>query len=115
MRITDGAGAVREFVESEHVAGCFPNMFGVRIHDDTMSPLLCQGDVALLAPSVAAQTGRPAVYRLSDGRGVACGVWLEQSQDRVVLGRLSDGGEDSVDASQMMWSLEVLYRVRPAA
>ncbi len=115
VRITDGAGAVREFVESEHVAGCFPNMFGVRIHDDTMSPLLCQGDVALVAPSVAAQTGRPALYRLSDRRGAACGVWLEQSHDRVVLGRLSDGGEDLVDVSQMMWSLEVLYRVRSAA
>ena len=115
VRITDGAGAVREFVECEHVAGCFPDMFGVRIHDDTMSPLLCQGDVALVAPSVPAQTGRPPLCGLADRRGAAYGVWLEQSHDRIVLGRLSDGGEDSVDAAEVMWSLEVLYRVRPAA
>ena len=115
VRVAAGPGRAREFVESEQVAGCFPDIFGVRIPDDAMSPLFRRGDVALVSAGVAAAVGRPAVFRLGNREGLSCGIWLEQADERITLGRLSDGGEETVSAAEVLWSLEVLYRVRPAA
>ena len=115
VRVSDSAGRAREFVESEQVAGCFPDMFGVRIPDDAMSPLIRRGDVALVSAGVGAAVGSPAVCRLDNREGVTCGIWLEQDDERITLGRLSDGGEETVRAAEVLWSLEVLYTVRSAA
>ena len=65
-----------------------------------------------VAPSAG---GSPAVCRLDNGEGVTCGIWLEQDDERITLGRLSDGGEETVRAAEVLWSLEVLYTVRSAA
>jgi hypothetical protein len=90
-------------------------MFGLRIADGAMAPLFEPGDVTLLSPAAGPRVGRPVVCRLAQEGKVLCRVWLGESDEQVLLGRLSDGGEDIIARPDVRWSLEALYRVRPAA
>ncbi len=108
-------GGPRECVEAPSIATCFSNMFAVRISDEAMAPLFRPGDLTLLSSAAGAQLGRPAVFRVASSPRPLCRVWLGENGSEVLLGRLSDGGEQAVPRGEVQWSLEALYRVRPAA
>ncbi len=105
----------RDFLRSAELARAFPGLFGVRLGDDSMTPMFAAGDVALVALGSAPQNGRPALYRLTDDRTVSCRIWLASTAEEVTLGRLSDGANERVARPALEWSLEVLYRLAPAA
>lgn len=88
-------------------------LFGVRVEDDELSPMLRRGDVAIVACGRAARPGRPALCRLRR-RGAVLRIWLSDGDD-VRLGRTRDGGEDVAQRGDVCWSLEVVYCVRSAA
>lgn len=115
VTLAEPAGVSRDCVDAPAIARCFPEMFGLRIADGAMAPLFQPGDVTLVSPAAGPRVGRPAVCRIADRPGVLCRVWLGESGGQALLGRLSDGGEDIVPTAELRWSLEALYRVRPAA
>ncbi len=108
VRCDAGGGATVEFVDAPLVARALPGVFGVRLADDAMTPLLRSDDVLLLAPEAPPRLGRPAVLRFRDG-AARCRIWLGEVQARINLGRVRDGGIEQADAATVCWSLEVLY------
>ena len=105
----------RDFVLSAELANCFPGMFGVRLADDAMAPMFEAGDVALVALQTGPKPGAPALCKFSGEATLRCRVWLEQSDEEIVLGRVADGVSEHEPRERLVWSLEVLYRVVPAA
>ena len=112
LRAEDGAD--QQCVCSAEIAGCFPDMFAVRLHDDTMAPMFGDGDAALASPGSVARIGRPALCRLADDPRVRCRIWLGEDETGVNLGRLADGAMEHVERANVSWSLEVLYRLAAA-
>lgn len=108
-------GGQREFVQSTVLAECFPGMFGVRIRNTDLEPLLSRNDIALVAQGVPAQIGRPALCRLAGAHEPTFRIWLGPRAGRLHLGRISNGSEQRVDEREVLWALEVLYCVRRAA
>lgn len=108
-------GAQREFVQSAVLAECFPGMFGVRIRNEDLEPILSRNDIALVVQGVPAKPGRPALCRLAGSREPTFRVWLGRRAGRLHLGRLSNGSEQRVEEREVLWSLEILYCVRRAA
>ena len=107
-------GTDRQCVCSSEIAGCFPDMFGVRLHDSAMAPMFGDGDAALASPGSIARIGRPALCRLADDPRVRCRIWLGEDEAGVHLGRLADGAMEHVERANVCWSLEVLYRLAAA-
>ena len=108
-------GQVRQFVHSPEIARCVPGLFGVRLEDDTMTPMFQAGDAVLSTLGSAPQVGHPVLCRLNDDPVCRCRIWLDQDEESVHLGRLSDGELEHVVRKNVCWSLEVLYRLTPAA
>ncbi len=109
------AAVPRRFLHSAAIAGCFPNAFGVILAGDEMHPMFNAGDAAIVASGVSPKVGRPALCLVTGEESVRCRIWLGSDAGRVHLGRLADGGEEEVDADALHWSLEVLFRLAPAA
>lgn len=110
------SGDEREFLDQPDLAEAFPDMFGVWISEPDMAPMFNAGDAALVTPGVPARVGRPALCGLSAREEVRCRMWLGTDQTgRVQLGRLGDGARENLAADELSWSLEVLYRLIPAA
>ncbi len=108
-------GRARDCLLSEELARCFPHAFGVRIPDDAMAPMFVTGDVALVVSGGAPRIGRPALCRLADGPAACCRIWLGENEGTVQLGRVGDGETEEITRDRLLWSLEVLFRVRRAA
>lgn len=113
LTVAAGGGRSRHYLRSAGMVRCFPRMFGVRVVDDTMSPMFLGGDVVLTALEAGAQVGRPALCRTEGG--VICRIWLGEDEAGVHLGRLADGEIERIERAGVCWSLEVLYRVAAAA
>lgn len=108
-------GRTGRYIHSPAVARCFPGAFGVRLADDTMRPMFQAGDAAVVALGVEPKIGRPALCRVANEPGARCRVWLGGGDGVVHLGRLTDGEVERVADESLLWSLEVLYRLAPAA
>jgi len=115
LTLPDVAGATRRFVQSQEVARCFPAAFGVVLDDDTMAPMFAAGDALLATAAAGPQVGRPALCKFADRAADRCRIWLGEDEQHVQLGRVSDGQHEQTPRTQLCWSLEVLYRVAPAA
>lgn len=111
----DASRPPRQFIHSREIAACFPGIFGVRLADDAMRPMFRAGDAALAAVGAPARVGRPALCRLRNEREVRCRVWLGEDGGYVQLGRLADGELERHSPEDVCWSLEVLFRLAPAA
>jgi hypothetical protein len=108
-------GRTRRFLRSSEVARCFPGVFGVRLADDTMEPMFKAGDAVLVAMGEQPKMGQPALCKFADEPTVRCRIWLGRREQKVYLGRLCDGEHEEVPFDQLRWSVEVLYRLSPAA
>lgn len=102
-------------MEDAEIARCFPSAFGVRLADDTMAPMFCRGDAAVVAIGSPAQVGRPTVCRLAGESRARCRIWLGRDAGQVHLGRLADGEMEQVPPDRVQWALEALFRLAPAA
>lgn len=108
--------AARYCVYSRQVAACLPGAFGVWLREDAMRPMFAAGDALLVMPGVGAKVGRPALCRVAGMEPTTrCRIWLGEEGDVAHLGRLADGETEQVPREQLLWSLEVLYRVARAA
>lgn len=105
----------REFVDRSGVTVLFPDMFGVWVPDDALSPVLRRNDIALVSGRAKLRPGRPVLYKQSGLGNVKCRVWLGESEGKIMLGRLDTGEEEIIATSRVSWRMEVVYRVRPAA
>jgi len=110
-----GDGSVRRFVQSREVASCFPGVFGVRLGDGAMEPMFKTGDAVLVAAGQEPKIGQPTLCKLADEPTARCRIWLGEDGQTVHLGRLSDGEHETVARERLRWSVEVLYRLSPAA
>ena len=115
LSVPDATGPGRRFVQSRELARCFPAAFGVVLDDDTMEPMFAAGDALLVAAGTEPRVGRPALCKFADRADDRCRIWLGVDDEHVQLGRVSDGQHEQVALEQLRWSLEVLYRVAPAA
>ena len=115
LGLPDVAGATRRFVQSREVARCFPAAFGVVLDDDTMAPMFAAGDALLVTAGAGPQVGRPALCKSVDRADDRCRIWLGEDEEHVQLGRVCDGLHEQMPRTELRWSLEVLYRVAPAA
>lgn len=115
VTLRTGTEHERRWVRSRELAKCFPGMLGVDISDDAMAPALSPGDTALVVPEVEARLGRPALCKFAGESAPRCRVWLGEQGGEVCLGRSHDGAEERMVSSALLWSVEVLYRVRSAA
>jgi hypothetical protein len=115
LSLSDAGGAARRFVQSTALAGCFPAAFGVVLDDGVMEPMFAAGDALLVATGAAPQVGQPALCKFADRVDDRCRIWLGEDEEHIQLGRVSDGLNEQLPRAQLRWSLEVLYRVAPAA
>jgi len=97
------------------IANCFSHPFGVRLTNDSMRPMFLPGDAAIVAVGCGPKVGRPALCRMADDPPARCRIWLGVDHSAVHLGRLVDGEMEHVARQRVLWSLEVLYRLAPAA
>ena len=107
-------GEPRQYLRGSQIGACFPDLFGVRIEDDEMSPMFRAGDALLVTLRARARVGRPALCRLDGPPHACCRIYLGEDEGGVQLGRLADGELERVPRDRVRWSLEVLYRVRAA-
>ncbi|TWT44811.1 hypothetical protein RAS1_12290 [Phycisphaerae bacterium RAS1] len=111
-----GADDTAEFLDQPQLAETFPGVFGVWLDTSDMSPMFEPGDAALVCPTAPARVGRPALCSSVDQPDIRCRMWLGADETGALqLGRLGDGARESVPADHVTWSLEVLYRLSPAA
>lgn len=115
LSLTDPAGVAHRLLQSREVARCFPAAFGVVLDDDAMEPMFAAGDALLATPGTGPQIGRPALCKFIDRADDRCRIWLGDDGEHVQLGRVSDGQQEQMPRAHLRWSLEVLYRVSPAA
>ena len=115
LSLPDAGGPARRFLQSCELARCFQGAFGVVLGDDAMEPMFAAGDALLVAAGAEPQVGRPALCKFADHTDDRCRIWLGADEDYVQLGRVSDGLDEQMSRAQLRWSLEVLYRVAPAA
>ncbi len=116
MLIADGnPGQPQQFVRCADVTQCFQAAFGVVLADESMGPMLRKGDIALVAPRVEPTVGRPAILRFKTASENRCRIWLGGDDKYVNLGRVSDGQHEQATRAELLWSLEVIYRVAQAA
>jgi transcriptional regulator with XRE-family HTH domain len=106
--------APREYLRSPRLAAAFEGLFGVCIESDDMRPMLEPGDAVLAAAGAPPRVGRLALVRTRDGTS-RVRMWLGPSESGVSLGRLGDHECETLAASDVCWSLEVLFRVTRAA
>lgn len=102
-------------VHSADLAARYPGAFGVRIVDDSMAPMFCPGDVAVVAPGHPPRPGRPAICRWRDHVPACCRIWLDDAAGLVRLGSLQPHELEAYRQDHLSWALEALYRLAPAA
>lgn len=105
------ARTARRFVDCPELADCAEALFGVAIRDDAMAPMFAAGDAAIVAMTSPSQVGRPAVLKIADDQAARCRMWLGESDNRINLGRISDGAVEQVERARILWSFEAIFRV----
>ena len=80
-----------------------------------MRPMFDAGDCVIVSIGCAAKVGRPALCRFADQPPARCRIWLGTEGETVSLGRLADGAVEQVPRTSVLWSLEALFRLAPAA
>ncbi|MFH1748404.1 MAG: helix-turn-helix transcriptional regulator [Planctomycetota bacterium] len=108
-------GPARQYVHSPEIVECFPGLFGVRMPDNTMSPMCNAGDTLIVSVQNQPRPGLPALCRLDAEPGMCCRIWLDADDERVQLGRIANGDMETIARADICWALEVLYRLAPAA
>lgn len=106
---------VGRYIECDELAECLPGVLGVEVCDDAMKPMFATGDAIIVALACNAKLGGPALCRIAGEAKPRCRVWLGDDGREVRLGRVSDGQLELVEHSRLLWSYEVIYRVRTAA
>jgi len=103
---------VVEFVDSFDMAKRYPDCFGLRVDGDSMRPMICDGDIVILSPSVPAKQGSVAVAKVRDQIGVTCKiVRFDGGQVHLVAGN-ENYETRVVERGQLIWALAVLGHVR---
>lgn len=115
VRVRDESGRDHECLQDARIAECFPRAFGVFVPDDAMRPMFATSDAVIVAPDIEAKVGRPAVCRLASDPAARVRVWLGHEDGAANLGRVADGVIEQVAADDLLWSLEALFRLAPAA
>ncbi|MDX2200323.1 MAG: helix-turn-helix transcriptional regulator [Phycisphaerae bacterium] len=116
VEIAPAAGAApARFLHVPRLARDFPAALAIELPDDAMSPLLQRGDAALISPEFAPRVGEPAICRLRSLQAAICRVWLSESDDEIIVGRVGDGERERYARSDLCWSAGVLFRLAPAA
>ena len=107
-----GADGICEFVESRDIYDLHRDAFGLRVDGDSMAPRICDGDIVILSPAVAARDGSGAVVKLSGQIGVTCKIFRRDG-DSIHLIPANESFETQVyGCEQVEWALAVLWRVR---
>jgi len=102
-------------IHSAHIAQFFPQAFAVRLADDRMKPMFLTGDAALVSPGVGPKIGQPVLCRVREQPTARCRIWLGDEDNVVHLGRVEDGETEHLPSADVLWSLEVLFRIARAA
>ena len=111
INVPDDA-AVSEFLDCPVVRRRYPDAFALRIDGHSMLPQFSPADLVIVSPSVPALDGKPAVVQLRGQLGVTCKLYRRQG-DRVHLIPTNDSfSPQDFDASDILWALRVLFRVR---
>ncbi len=108
-------GAACEFVDAGAALQMVPNLLAIRIHDQSMQPMIESGDAVIVALGAAPELARPALLRIEGEPAARCRIWLGERDGLVQLGRAADGATEAVPSGAVRWALEVLFRVRRAA
>lgn len=104
--------SVTEFVSAPAVVERVAGAFALRIDGASMSPAYENGDLVVVGPSRPARDYRPAVVQLRNQIGVTCKIYHERD-GRVHLLPVNERYEPtSHDTRDVLWALEVLFRVR---
>lgn len=103
----------RAYLRASDLLVWLPDLVAVAWRDDSMRPMFASGDALLVSPSAPPRVGLPALCRRRDG-AATCRIWLGDSREAVELGRLGDGGRETIPSSELSWAAEVLYRVAAA-
>lgn len=115
IRLGQPDGEVAEFIASGLLKARYRDAFALRIDGQSMQPDILHGDLVLLSPSVPAMDGRAAVVQLKDQIGVTCKLFRHDA-DQVHLIPLNEQlPPQTFPAKEVVWSLKVLGKVRPAA
>ncbi len=101
-----------EFIAADDLKAKYPDAFAVRIDGDSMSPEICHGDIVVLAPSVPAVNGRPAVVQLRGQIGVTCKLYRRVEQKVHLAANNERFSPQAFAADEVVWALRVLARVR---
>ena len=111
VNVPDDA-AVSEFLDSPVVRKRYPDAFALRVDGDSMLPQFTHGDLVIVSPSVPAVDGKPAVVQLRSQVGVTCKLYRRKA-DRVHLIPTNESfASQTFAASDILWALRVLFRVR---
>ncbi|HPS54488.1 MAG TPA: LexA family transcriptional regulator [Sedimentisphaerales bacterium] len=103
---------VVEFVNSCDMAKKYPDCFGLRVDGDSMQPMICDGDIVILSPSVRAKQGAIAVVKVRDQIGVTCKiVRFDQGQVHLIAGN-KNYETRIIECEQLIWAIAVLGHVK---
>jgi SOS-response transcriptional repressor LexA len=107
--------SVAEFIDGRDARIDLRDAFALRIDGDSMIPLLEDGDCIVLSPRHPARPGHLAVVQLQDQIGATCKVYRAGAA-RISLIPLNERYRPTTHrAEDVVWALDVLYRVRTQA
>ncbi len=111
----DPDGQMCEGLRSKELPQTFPGLFGVRVPDKAMAPMFERNDIALAYTGGVARVGCPALVYVRASSSARCRIWLGHEDDTIHLGRVNDGEVERFQPDDVLWSLEILFRLAPAA
>jgi len=109
---TAGADEVPQYVSCDAIKARYSDAFAVRIDGNSMAPDIAHGDLVILSPSAAAIDGRAAVVQLVEQIGVTCKLYRREGETVHLVPINEQYSPVSVPASQVLWALRVLGRIR---
>ncbi len=112
----DESRGVDGYLHCPGLVSLFPEAFAVRLEQaGPMCPMFADGDVVVVAPGAEPALGRPALCKFRSDADDRCRIWLGGDDRHVHLGRVSDGGHETLPREELCWALDVLYRAPRAA
>ena len=107
----DGTDVV-SFVAAPGVKAAHGDAFALRIDGDSMHPDIQHGDLVILSPSVDAADGKAAVVQLDGQIGVTCKLFRRDGNTIHLVPINDELTPQTYPATNLMWALRVLARVR---
>lgn len=101
-----------EFIAAPSLKCRYADAFALRIDGESMAPDIRHGELVVLSPTHEAQDGKPAVVQLARQIGVTCKVFRRQGDQVHLIPLNATFAPQTFPASQVVWALRVLARVR---